>query len=199
MDFLHKIEAIIILDSEGLRIFSKYYPVPRGKAAAGGSAANEAMSEVSVGPWPTTDSQRRFEDSLHKKAVSQKGPAWSGADDDILLIDGHSVVFHSDPEVSFYVVGGGDENELALLSVLNCLVESLQQTLKLSGPIDKRSLFEGYEAILLIVDEMVDDSVILEASSANVVQDTQPFLEPVAGETARKALVNVAKYLKEQL
>ena len=203
MDFLHKVEAIIILDTEGHRIFAKYFPIPRaatgaaGKSAAG--AGGDQILDVSAGSWPTPDLQRKFEDSLHKKASGQKGTAWGGADDDVMLMDGHTVLFHSDPEVSFYVVGGADENELVLLNILNCLYESLRQTIEISGPIDKRTLLENYEAVLLIVDELVDDSVILETSSANVSQDVAPFTEQVAGETARKALANINKYLKQNL
>jgi hypothetical protein len=202
MDFLHKVEAIVLLDSEGRRLFAKYYPIPRvDSAAAGGAgkaASKDSISDFTSGPWPTVDLQRKFEEGLQKKATQQKGPTWNG-EDDVLLLDGHTVLYRMDPEVSYFVVGGAEENELVLLSMLNCLYESLQQVVKVSGAIDKRTLLENYEALLLIVDELVDDSVILENNSSNVVSEVSPFTEQVPGESARKALANINRYLKQNL
>uniref|UniRef100_A0A8C4S6D2 Coatomer subunit zeta n=1 Tax=Erpetoichthys calabaricus TaxID=27687 RepID=A0A8C4S6D2_ERPCA len=54
-----------------------------------------------------------------------------------------------------------------LMSVLNCLFDSLSQMLRKN--VEKRALLENMEGLFLAVDEIVDGGVILESDAQQVV------------------------------
>ena len=60
----------------------------------------------------------------------------------------------------FYVVGSSDSNELVLGTVLDTLLDSVGTLLKES--IDKHSLLNNLELILLVMDEIIDNGIIFE-------------------------------------
>ena len=66
----------------------------------------------------------------------------------------------------FYVVGSSDSNELILGTVLDTLLDSVGTLLKES--IDKHSLLNNLELILLVMDEIVDNGVIFETDPYKV-------------------------------
>lgn len=192
MDFLHKVEAVIILDSEGNRIFTKYYPI----VAADASTKKSDAIDAATGVWATSEKQRAMESGIHTKARDPK--RGSNTEGDIMIYEGHTVLYYVEQELTFIIIGGGDENEMVLNAVLQCLVESLQQVLKVTT-LDKRSVLEKYEVLLLIVDEMIDDGVILETSSSFIVGDVAPYEVETGADGARKALSTVGKLLRNNL
>lgn len=199
MDFLHKVEAIIIMDRNGRRVFAKYYPVMNLQAGPvkPGQAAN---IEVGTSQWATPEKQKALEEDVFKKTHDAKVTQnVAGSEGDIFLLGGHTIVYKVDPELSYYVIGGGDENEMVLSAVLSALYESLQQVLKVSSSIEERTLLENYEILLLVVDELVDDGIILETASSSIVADVAPYLEDSSTEGARKALNSINKYIKQTL
>jgi hypothetical protein len=54
-----------------------------------------------------------------------------------------------------FVVGDFEENELLLSSVLDCIFESLNHFTKKN--ICKNILFENFEQLILIIDEIIDE------------------------------------------
>ena len=61
------------------------------------------------------------------------------------------------------VLGGGDENELILVTLLESLVDAVTALIK--SQLDKRSLHNNLGLLLLTIDEMVDGGVILEVDA----------------------------------
>ncbi|XP_038634955.1 uncharacterized protein LOC119954120 isoform X3 [Scyliorhinus canicula] len=57
---------------------------------------------------------------------------------------------------------------LMLMTVLNCLFDSLSQMLRKN--VEKKSLMENMDGVLLIMDEIVDGGVILESDPQQVIQ-----------------------------
>ncbi|KAJ9444880.1 putative coatomer subunit zeta [Diplonema papillatum] len=150
-ELLHKIQAIVILDDAGKRIFSKYWGEPfEGKGKL--------------------EKQMSFEQKLYT-ATHAKGSRPAAKDGgDITLVDAKTVVFRLDEQVYFYVVGALQENEMVITSVLCCLYETLSSLLKSQNTIYKRQLLENFDLLVLTVDEMIDDGIILQATSAEVYQ-----------------------------
>eukprot|EP01065_Artemidia_motanka_P048837 TRINITY_DN7980_c0_g1_i1.p1 TRINITY_DN7980_c0_g1~~TRINITY_DN7980_c0_g1_i1.p1 ORF type:complete len:199 (+),score=94.86 TRINITY_DN7980_c0_g1_i1:65-598(+) len=146
-DVIHRVMAVIMLDDEGKRIFTKYYD----KAFAG-----------------KLEKQQGFEKRLFEKTQpkGQQGQSKEGAD--ITTFDTLTVVFRNDPDVHIYVIGSLDENEIVLSSVLECLCEALLSLLKGHNAIEKRPLLENYDLLLLTVDETIDDGIILQLNSSEV-------------------------------
>ena len=192
MEFLHKVEAIIILDADGTRLFTKYFPaLTSSSSTKKGDEANAALQS-----WATLDQQIALERAIHQKARDPKRPVMG--DGDILIHDGHAVLFLVEPEITYVVVGPQDENEMILNSVLFCLVESIQGAHK-SQQVDKRSLLEEYHLLLLIVDEMIDDGVLLETNAQAVLTEVLPFDVESSADGARKALNTIQKYMKQTM
>ena len=135
---LYSIKAISILDQDGNRILAKYYD-----------------KEV----FPNEKSQTTFEKNLFQKTHK--------ANAEIILLDGLVCVYRSNVDLFFYVIGSAQENELILLSVLNCFYDSISTVLRKN--VEKKALFDNIDAAFLIMDEICDDGVILETDSTAIV------------------------------
>ncbi|RNF04429.1 coatomer zeta subunit [Trypanosoma conorhini] len=183
MDFMHHVQGISILNEVGGRVFAKYY----------------IDSEMqTAGVLDTKEKQRELELEIHAAARDSKRSGSISVDGDIMIHGGHTVLLQVCDDITFIVIGDGGENELVLHSVLRGLVDALRQELKVLD-LNLRSLLEKYDAVVLTVDELVDEGIILETNPAGICQDVAPFIAESGGETARKALDKVNKYLKENL
>ncbi len=107
-------KALFVLDSDGKRVCSKYF-------------TNE---------YPTLKEQIAFEKNIFNKTYRANGTPlllyWRSLQTkaEILLWENLITVYKSSMDVIFYVVGGGDENELILLSVLNSYTEAISKLMK---------------------------------------------------------------------
>jgi hypothetical protein len=186
MECMHQVDAIVILDNEGKRLFGKYF-----------------NNEKEGHKWHAGESQTAFEASTHSKirASSDASQVSSTSEGDVMIMNGNTIVYLCDPELTYLVVGGGDENELVLGAVLSCLIEAMQTVAKISTPMDLRGLLEGYDALVLIVDEMIDDGIILDVSASDVAANVVPYLsnDAPAAEGAKKAFSAFSRYLKQNL
>ena len=206
MDCLHQIYAILVLDNNGKCLFGKYYGASHAESGEIADAAEDGATSIRAAlasKWPTPDRQRAFESNIHSRirAVHSHNSGSSSSEGDVILYDGSTIVFLADPELTFAVVGGPEENELVLSSVLTCLYESLQQLFKTVTCIEQRMLLEKYDVLTIVVDEMIDDGVILEMISANVVAEVLPFV-PTENQTVQQAnqtLHKLNRFLKEAI
>lgn len=130
-----EVKAVVLLDSEGARLAAKYY-------------SREEFGDKLV--------QADLERKLAKKSRS------SGArlDAEVALVDGYTAAFKLGTDVTLFVVGSGDENELILVAVLETLYEAVSGLLR--GAVDKRSLLGSLELMLLAMDETIDGGIILD-------------------------------------
>uniref|UniRef100_A0A3Q3LWY0 Coatomer subunit zeta n=1 Tax=Labrus bergylta TaxID=56723 RepID=A0A3Q3LWY0_9LABR len=134
---LYTVKAVLILDNDGDRLYAKYYD----------------------DTYPTVKEQKAFEKNIFNKTHR--------TDSEIALLEGLTVVYKSNIDLFFYVIGSSHENELMLMSVLNCLFDSLSQMLRKN--VERRALLENMEGLFLAVDEIVDGGVILESDPQQVV------------------------------
>lgn len=130
---LYCVHSVIVLDSDGGRIASRYY----------------------AGDLPSLKEQHAFEASLHAKT--------RGAFAEVVMLDRTVAVYRSAGDVTLYVLGGHDDNELVLQGVLDTMFEALEALLR--GHISKRSLLDNYDVLLLVADETVDRGVVLETGA----------------------------------
>ncbi|GFR17464.1 coatomer subunit zeta-1 [Trichonephila clavipes] len=166
---LYSVEAIAILDNDGNRILAKYY----GKT------------------FPTAKEQKAFEKNLYKKTHR--------ANAEVIMLDGLTVVYRSNVDLFFYVMGSCHENELILGSVLNCLYDAVNQILRKN--VEKRTLLENLDVILLAVDEICDGGIVLEADSTSVVQRVAVRSDdiPLGEQTVAQVLQSAKEQLKWSL
>merc|ERR1711915_856597 len=135
---LYTIKGVAILDNDGERIFSKYYDET----------------------FPTVKEQKEFEKNLFQKTSKQNA--------EIIMLEGLTVVYRSNIDLYFYIMGSQFENELILVSVLNALYDAV--SIMLRKNVEKRFLLDHLDGVLLAIDELVDGGVVLEADASNIVQ-----------------------------
>lgn len=114
-----------ILDNDGNRILAKYY-------------------DKNV--FPTVKEQKTFEKNLFNKTHR--------ANAEIIMLDGMTCVYKNNVDLFFYVMGSTYENELILVSVLNCLYDSVSLILKKN--VEKRAVLDNLDIIMLAFDEICD-------------------------------------------
>eukprot|EP00091_Calanus_sinicus_P001944 TRINITY_DN11970_c0_g1_i1.p1 TRINITY_DN11970_c0_g1~~TRINITY_DN11970_c0_g1_i1.p1 ORF type:complete len:102 (+),score=29.21 TRINITY_DN11970_c0_g1_i1:238-543(+) len=73
-------------------------------------------------PFPNVAAQEKFEKSLFTKTHK--------ANAEIIMLDGLTCLYKSSVDLFFYVVGSGQENELLLMSVLDCLFNACSGILR---------------------------------------------------------------------
>lgn len=110
---LFSVNALLILSTDGTRILAKYYRSPHTASTTGATTDN---------PYPTLKEQKAFEKGLVEKTAKSTA--------DIILYDGHVVLFKAESDVMLYVVGGMEENEMMLYQVVLALRDTLQILLK---------------------------------------------------------------------
>lgn len=74
-------------------------------------------------------------------------------------------VYKNTQDSWFFVVSRQNENELILANVLGALTESLTLSLR---QIDKRSMLDAYDTVLLTVDELIDGGMLLETDATAI-------------------------------
>ncbi|KAG8446857.1 hypothetical protein GDO86_014352 [Hymenochirus boettgeri] len=89
-------------------------------------------------------------------------------ENEVLLVDGVTALCQRLSDITCYIIGGPQENELLLLAALTCIIESLCHMLR--KHVDRSSLMENMDTAFLIVDEIIDQGVILESDHQSVVQ-----------------------------
>lgn len=67
-------------------------------------------------------------------------------------------VYRSNVDLFFYVIGGADQNELVLISALNCLYDSISLVLRKN--VEKKALIDDMDIAMLIIDEICDNGFV---------------------------------------
>jgi len=128
---LYSVKAILIVDNDGNRLVAKYYDET----------------------FPTTKEQKAFEKNLFNKTHR--------ANAEIIMLDGLTCLYRSNVDLFFYVIGSAQENELILMSVLNCFYDAISHLLKKN--VEKRALLDNMDAVFLALDEVCDRGIVLES------------------------------------
>lgn len=110
---LHSVLALLILSTDDKsRLLAKYYTAPH----------TSPSHPSTPNPYPTLKEQKAFEKGLLDKTNKSTS--------DVILYDGQVVVFKQEGDVMMYVVGGPEENEVLLGSVVAGLRDGLGVLLK---------------------------------------------------------------------
>jgi coatomer subunit zeta len=138
-DLVPKLHSFVVLDSDGQRLLAKYYD---GRTPA---------------------QQSTYETTLHKK--TRLVPA--KAEVEVMLLEQELVVFRSGTDVKMFVSGPIEENELVLVSVLDCIYDTVNALLR--GQVEASTMIDNLELVLLTIDEVFDHGHIMELEAGNVV------------------------------
>lgn len=167
---LYTVKGMVIMDNDGNRIIAKYY-------------------DKNV--FPTIKEQKAYEKHLFNKTHR--------ANSEIIMLDGVTVVYKSNVDLFFYVMGSKQENELILLSVLNCLFDTISLILKKN--VEKRALMDNLDVVMLAFDEICDGGIILDADPSSVQKrvDLRNDDIPIGEQTVAQVLASAKEQLKWSL
>ncbi|GAA6001486.1 coatomer subunit zeta [Rhodotorula paludigena] len=146
---LNMITAVLLIDHDSNRILAKYYqpahPDPRTPAAH-------------KHPFQSLKDQRAFEAQVWEKTRRQNG--------DLLLLDHHLVLYKQSIDLAFYVVAPAHENELMLQATLTAFYDAV--ALLLRHQVEKRSILENLDLVVLALDETIDNGIVLETDPITI-------------------------------
>ncbi|KAG2431625.1 hypothetical protein HYH02_013318 [Chlamydomonas schloesseri] len=172
------VKNLLLLDSEGKRIAVKYY----------------------TPEWSTVASQASFEKALWNKTSRTN----ARAEAEIIMFDNVVVVYKYIGDLMFYVTGSIDENELILYTVLQAFYESV--TILLRQQVEKKTVLENLDLVLLAMDEIVDGGIILETDPPVIASrvtmrgaDGEQAPLPITEQTFSKALASAKEHLARSL
>ena len=153
---LYSVQSILILDSQGNRIYAKYYQPPQNVLGQNKHNAFQSFGENEL--LISLKKQEEFEKRLIKKTHKQ--------DSEIMLFENKLVFYKEYIDLTIYLIGDPNENEIILQTSFNALKNSLE--LILNNGIDKKNVQENYDMVLLTIDEIVDNGIILETDSQTI-------------------------------
>ena len=106
------------------------------------------------------NAQAELETSLYNKTVrtNARGEA------EIIMMDECISVYKFVGDLMFYVLGDVDENEILLADVLMGFCDSI--TLLLRNAVEKKTVLENLDLVLLAMDEITEGGLILETDPA---------------------------------
>jgi hypothetical protein len=167
---LFVVKALIILANDGKRLLGRYYDAADRK-------------------YPSANDKRLFEKSLFAKTSK------ANVAGEILMIDNLTVVYKNSNDLYFYVVGSTDENELMLMSILNCFYELINLTLK--RRMEKKYLLNSLDLVFLGIDLMCDDGVLLECDAGLIYKRVK--LKENDVPLSEQSVMDVIKTAKNQI
>lgn len=182
------VTCLLILDADGNRICCKYYS-PDFASLSEQLAFEKKIFDKTSRTNARTEGARR---APHPSGARSAPPAPRRSRvphplrrpprraAEIVLFDSLVAVYKNSADAWFFAVSRQNENELILANVLCALCDALTISLR---QIDKRTMLDNYESVLLTVDELVDGGMILETDAsaiANRVGMKAANSEPVA-------------------
>lgn len=153
---------------------AKYYTPPHQPTGPiGGNAPSAPQQPASAtaflarpNPYPATREQKEFEKGLFEK-TRRNGNGQNRSGGEIILFDNQVVLYKTCVDVTIYVVGSADENELILHSLLTAFYDAVNALLR--HQVEKRAILENLDLIVLALDECVDDGIIIETDPTAIM------------------------------
>ncbi|KAI0685580.1 coatomer protein [Cytidiella melzeri] len=142
---LYTVTGFVITDTDGHRVLAKYYNPPGNPTPAAKKLAS--LKE-----------QRAFEKGLFQKTKKAGG--------EIILYEGFLSVYKHSLDLIIYIIADQSANELMLLSALVSFSDASNTLLR--NQLEKRSVLENLDLVLLCLDETIDDGVIVETDSTAI-------------------------------
>jgi hypothetical protein len=179
---LHVVQALLILDNEGRKLFGKYY-TDQVVAKSVRSDQQQQQQQQDDGKEEAKREQRAaFERKLW--TTLRKRPTG-----EVALVDRHLVLYKHNLDVTVFLVGSAhalDCNELMLQVTLEGFFEALDTLLKYTiflliliiiitlticrPQVDKRAILDEYDTVVHLADACIDlGGVILDPEAASLV------------------------------
>ncbi|CCD24274.1 coatomer subunit zeta NDAI_0C06150 [Naumovozyma dairenensis CBS 421] len=189
---LYTVEAVLILDSEGKRLYAKYYEPPHGSLEQQQTKTDSKAISLLHPHFKTVKKQEEFESKLHAKLGKQ--------DDEIIIFNDHLILYQHTSDITLYVIGPINGNEIILDDTLTGIKSSIDMIMGPYGGVDKRNIQEHYDEVLLAIDESIDNGIIMENFAATIAaRVSKPTDEEPVTLDLDKGLMSAWGFAKSKL
>ena len=89
-------------------------------------------------------------------------------ENDIMTVENYTAIFRCYVDMTIYILGSKDDNELVLAMVLDTIHECFDTVFKHS--IERKSLINNMTAVILVIDELIDQGIVMAAESSTILK-----------------------------
>jgi coatomer subunit zeta len=150
---LYSVAAFVVLDTDGHRVLAKYYRPKHNPLLTPLADTKQLLHQKE---------QKAFEKGLWEKTKKPGGqsptnpcPYTHHSSGDVIIYDSYLALYRHSLDLIFYVIGPQSENELMLNAVLSAYMDALSMLLR--NQVEKRSILENLDLVLLCLDETIDE------------------------------------------
>ena len=88
-------------------------------------------------------------------------------ENDIMTLDNYVAIFRCYSDMTIFIIGHGEDNELILGQLLDCIHECFDRIFRKG--IERRSLIENMSGVILVIDELLDQGVIMHLDAPTIL------------------------------
>ena len=89
-------------------------------------------------------------------------------ENDIMTVENYVAIFRCYVDMSIYILGEKDDNEIILAMVLDTVHECFDKVFKHS--IERKSLINNMTAVILVIDELIDQGIVMATDSQTILK-----------------------------
>lgn len=94
-----------------------------------------------------------------------------------MTVENYVAIFRCYTDMTIYILGDKDDNELILATVLDTVHDCLDKIFKHS--IERKSLINNMTAVILVIDELIDQGIIMATDHQTILKRIN--LKPMGG------------------
>ena len=79
-----------------------------------------------------------------------------------MIVDQYVAVFRGYSDMTIYILGGSDDNELLLGQALDCIHDCFDKQFR--HQIERRSLIGNMSDVILVIDEVIDQGILMHTN-----------------------------------
>ena len=84
-----------------------------------------------------------------------------------MIVENYTAIFRCYSDMSIYVLGSSDDNELIIGQVLGCIHECFDKIFK--GQFERKSLISNMSGVILVIDEVIDQGIVMHTSASVIL------------------------------
>ena len=85
-----------------------------------------------------------------------------------MLVDNYVAIFRCYSDMTIFIIGHSEDNELILGQVLDCIHECFDRIFRKG--IERRALIDDMSGDILVIDELLDQGIIMHLDPATILQ-----------------------------
>ena len=89
-----------------------------------------------------------------------------------MTVDNYVAIFRCYKDMTIFMLGLSDDNELVLGMVLDCVHECFDRIFKHN--IERKSLINNMSYVILVIDELIDQGVIMHTDPSVILSRIRP-------------------------